>query len=164
MSETAIKERWAKKAEKPDGTFRPAICYHVSLSALFSEKERMLDKIRDVLSVFKENQEGCLCLWRQDPLTARELPRFSPDLWEAYRKILEEAAKEDHVILDQGASELDAWEGQTEEPFYGPGLSEQEKEVLSFCKAYYGDPSFLANCFVDAGKPVMIQDIGVRSE
>ena len=54
--------------------------YNTSVSALLQHGEKMLDKMADVFSVFRERQKQTALLWRPHPLTLSTLQAMRPEL------------------------------------------------------------------------------------
>lgn len=117
------------------------LLYYPSVSCLFCYGDKALQKIQRVLPVFCESRDKLSVLWLLDPYLP-VLAEKRPELMEGYEKGLA-------LFVNNGGT-------TREDP--GKDLTE---ELLRRCDAYYGDPSYYAECFETAGKPVMIQDIGI---
>lgn len=135
-----IPKEWLKIIQKPDGSFKKIIFYNTSISALLRHEEQMLVKMKSVFKIFKENQAEVALLWRPHPLIPTTIKSMRPQLWEAYRKIVEEYKAEGWGIYDDTA--------------------DMDRAVV-LSDAYYGDVSSIVPLYQKTGKPVMIQDVKV---
>lgn len=133
-----VPEDWMKVIEKEDGSWKKIIFYNTSVSALLNHNEKMNAKIKDVLQVFKENQEEVALLWRPHPLIEATIKSVRPRLWEEYKEIVDGYRSEGWGIYDDS-----------------PDLD----RAVALCDAYYGDPSSVVQLCREAGVPVMIQDV-----
>ena len=133
-------EEWKKVTDKPDGGRKKVIFYNTSVSALLQESEGMLDKIGRVFEIFKENGEDVALLWRPHPLIEATLTSMRPQLWDKYRKMVEEYKADGWGIYDD-SPELD--------------------RAIAISDAYYGDPSSVVQLYKETGKPIMIQNVEV---
>lgn len=97
-------------------------------------------KIKDVLRVFKENQEEAALLWRPHPLIEATIKSVRVRLWEEYKEIVDTYRAEGWGIYDDTA-DLD--------------------RAIVLSDAYYGDESSVVQLCQKAGVPVMIQNVEV---
>lgn len=137
--ELEIPESWLKMIQKPDGTWKKVILYNTGISALLNHNEKMIEKIKDVFSVFKENQNEVALLWRPHPLIKATIESMRPNLWLEYEKIVQEFKEEGWGIYDDSA-EID--------------------RALIISDAYYGNGSSLVQLYRKTGNPIMIQNVG----
>ncbi len=135
-----VPEEWLKVIEKPDGSWKKIIFYNTSVQALLEHNEKMNRKIKDVLRVFKENQEEVALLWRPHPLIEATIKSVRMRLWEEYKEIVDTYREEGWGIYDDSA-DLD--------------------RAVALCDAYYGDGSSVVQLCREAGKLVMIQSVNV---
>ena len=135
-----IPEEWERYLRKPDGGRKKVVFYNIGLTMLPRYGERMLKKIRDVLRLFQENREEIALLWRPHPLLQATLESVDMDLWEVYRRVVEQYKKGDWGIYDDTA--------------------DIDRAVL-LCDAYYGDGSSVVQLCQRAGKIVMIQNLEI---
>lgn len=135
-----IPAEWLKIIEKPDGTWKKIIFYNTSISALLKEEEKMLDKMKSVFRLFKEQQDTVALLWRPHPLIASTIKTMKPQLWTEYEKIV-------NIYREEG------W------GIYDDSVNLDRAVVLS--DAYYGDMSSVVQVYQETGKPVMIQNVEV---
>lgn len=131
---------WRKVIEKPDGTWKKIIFYNTSVVTLLRNGEKMIEKIKRIFEIFREQREEVALLWRPHPLIPSTIKAMRPELGEEYRKLVENYRAEGFGIYDDSA-ELD------------------RAVVLS--DAYYGDMSSVVQVYQETGKPVMIQNVEV---
>ena len=132
-----IPEEWLKIIQKPDGSWKKIIFYNTSIGTLLNDNEKMLEKMKQVFGVFKENQDKVALLWRPHPLIQATVSSMRPQLWKAYEKIVEQYRSEGWGIYDDSA--------------------DMDRAVV-LSDAYYGDRSSVVYLYQKTGTPVMIQD------
>ena len=150
-----IPEEWRKITDRTDGSGsgssdsgsrdnrgsrKKIVFYNTGVSALLQEDERMLDKIERVFEIFKENKEDVVLLWRPHPLMEATLTSMRAELWERYKKIVDDYRASGWGIYDD-TPELD--------------------RAIAVSDAYYGDPSSVVQLYKETGKPIMIQNVNV---
>ncbi len=138
-----IPQEWLKVIEKPDGSWKKIIFYNTSVQALLNHNEKMNEKIKDVLRVFKENQEDVALLWRPHPLIEATIKSVRPRLWEDYKEIVDTYRDEGWGIYDDTA-DMD--------------------RAVALSDAYYGDGSSIVQLYQETGKPIMYQDVEIITE
>jgi hypothetical protein len=135
-----IPEDWLKIIEKPDGSWKKIIFYNTSVGALLSNSEKMLDKMRYVFDVFKENKDNVALLWRPHPLIENTVKSMRPQLWEQYKALVDEYKQEGWGIYDDS--------------------SDMDRAVI-LSDGYYGDGSSIVQLYQQTGKPVMLQNVDI---
>lgn len=135
-----IPAEWLKIIEKPDGTWKKVVFYNTTINGLLHNDERMLQKIEDVLRIFKENKDEAALLWRPHPLIENTLTSMRPQLWEAYKEIRDRYIEEGWGIYDDTA-DMD--------------------RAVALSDAYYGDQSSVLQVYKKTGKPIMLQNANV---
>lgn len=138
--EFVIPEDWKKILKRPDGSRKKVILYNTSVTALLHEGEKMLQKMRSVFGIFKENIEDVALLWRPHPLIKATIESMRPQLWMDYELLERQYRAEGWGIYDDSA---------------------QLNRAIALCDAYYGDGSSLVQLCQKAGKPVMIQNVEI---
>lgn len=136
-----IPSEWLKVIQQPDGSWKKIIFYNTTIAALLAHDDKMLDKIEDVLRVFKENQAEVALLWRPHPLIGSTIQSMRPQLWERYSKIVERYESEGWGIYDDTA-DMD--------------------RAVALSDAYYGDQSSVVHLYKETGKLIMIQDVNIK--
>jgi hypothetical protein len=135
-----IPEDWLKIIEKPDGTWKKIIFYNTSVGALLKHNEQMLDKMRYVFGIFKENKDEVALLWRPHPLIENTVKAMRPQLWEQYKVIVDQYKQEGWGIYDDTA--------------------DMDRAVV-LSDGYYGDGSSVVQLYQQTGKPIMLQNVDI---
>lgn len=138
--ELEVPEEWLKVIKKEDGSWKKIIFYNTSVQALLEHSEKMIEKIKDVLKVFKENQEEVALLWRPHPLMEATIKSVRPGLWEVYQEIVKQYREEGWGIYDDTA---------------------ELERAVELSDAYYGDASSVVQLCEKIKKPVMYQNIEI---
>lgn len=141
--DVVVPEEWLKVIEKPNTNWKKIIFYNTSVQALLNYNEKMIAKIRDVLQVFKKNQEEVVLLWRPHPLIEATIKSVRIRLWEEYKEIVDTYRSEGWGIYDDTA-DLD--------------------RAIVLSDAYYGDWSSIVQLCQKAEIPIMIQNVEMLSE
>lgn len=137
-----IPEEWLKIIEKPDGSWKKIIFYNTSIAALLENNEKMLEKMKDVFRIFKENQDEVALLWRPHPLIKSTVASMRPQLWIEYEKLVKQYKEEGWGIYDDTA--------------------DMDRAVV-LSDGYYGDMSSVVPVYQETGKPVMIENAEIRN-
>ena len=135
-----LPEEWCSKIWRPDGTRKKVILYATNVSALFSNGNQAIDKMRKVFELFRENQEEIVMWWRPDPRVRDIMRKTKPGVFQKYRDLLQEYKDDGWGIYDDSA--------------------DTDRAVRS-CDAYYGDTGRIANLCWNHKKPVMFQNMTV---
>lgn len=136
-----IPEEWKAKIYSPDGKRKKIIFYNTTIAAFLQHSEKYMDKLKSVLALFRQ-QKDIVLLWRPHPLLETTIKSMRPELYKAYREIVERYREEDWGIYDESA-DLD--------------------RAIVVSDAYYGDWSSVVELYRVTKKPMMIQDCEVRS-
>lgn len=132
-----IPEEWMKVIQKPDGSWKKIIFYNTGISALLQYNEKWVDKIEDVLKVFKENQDDVALLWRPHPLIENTMKSMRPGILQKYLLIKQQYLEEGWGIYDDTV-DLD--------------------RAIALSDAYYGDRSSVVQLFENIKRPILIQN------
>lgn len=135
-----IPEEWLRIIQKPNGEYKKVVLYNTSVSALLQYDIKMLEKIEEVLGIFKEEKEEIALLWRPHPLIEATISSMRPELWRAYQGIVGQYRQEMWGIYDD-TPDLD--------------------RALILSDAYYGDGSSVVQLCRRIDMPVMIQNVNV---
>lgn len=136
-----IPDEWLHIIQKEDGTWKKIVFYNTSIAAFLRDGNQMLEKIKDVLRIFKENQDEIALLWRPHPLMMQTIESMRQNLREEYMSIIKQYREEGWGIYDDTA--------------------DMERAVI-LSDAYYGDQSSVVQVYKETGKPIMIQNVLVR--
>ncbi len=132
-----LPESWNHILRKPDGSRKKVIFYNTSVVAMLTHREKMLDKIKRVFEIFREDKDEVALIWRPHPLLQATIQAMRPELASEYLSIVKRYQEEQWGIYDTT-----------------PNLD----SVLSVCDAYYGDGSSVVWLCRKAGIPVMVQN------
>lgn len=135
-----IPEEWMKIIQKPDGSWKKIVFYNTTIGALIEHNEKMLEKMRNVFSVFREYQEKAALLWRPHPLIKATINSRLPQLWKEYEQIVREYRQGGWGIYDDTAD---------------------MNRAIALSDAYYGDYSSVVQLYQKTGKPIMMQNVEV---
>ena len=135
-----IPREWLHMIEKADGSWKKIILYNTGIAALLTHNEKWVDKIENVLKIFKENQDEIALLWRPHPLIESTMKSMRPEVLQKYMMLKERYLSEGWGIYDETA-DVD------------------RAVVLS--DAYYGDSSSVVQLYKQTGKPIMIQNVEI---
>ncbi len=136
-----IPKDWLNLIQKSDGSRKKVILYNTSIATLLREREEMIEKIKYVLYIFKEEQDKVTLLWRPHPLTENTIKTMLPSLWAEYDKIVKKYRNESWGIYDD-SSDL--------------------HRAITISDAYYGDRSSVVQLYQETKKPIMIQNVMIR--
>ena len=136
-----VPDEWMKIIQKPDGNKKKVVFYNTGISALLEHNEKLLEKIKDVLHVFRENQDYVTLLWRPHPLMDTIIKTMRPQLREEYQKFVKKYRNEKWGIYDDTV-DLD--------------------RAMKLSDAYYGDGSSVAILYQKMNKPLIFQSVNVR--
>lgn len=137
-----IPGEWLKVIEKPDGTWKKIILYNTGIAALLTHNEKWVDKIENVLKIFKDNQDEIALLWRPHPLIESTMKSMRPEGLQKYTML-----KEQYIVEGWGIYDVTA---------------DVDRAVV-ISDAYYGDGSSVVQLYQQTGKPIMIQNVEVIS-
>ena len=137
-----VPQEWLKVIGKADGSRKKVILYNTGIAALLTHNEKWVDKIEDVLRIFKENQNEVALLWRPHPLIESTMKSMRPEILQKYTRLKEQYLAEGWGIYDETA-DVD------------------RAVVLS--DAYYGDGSSVVQLYQQTGKTIMIQNVEIIS-
>ncbi len=142
-SNVELPREWVNVVRKSDGQFKNVVLYNTSVTALLKYEDKQLEKIKDVIHLFKENREKIVLLWRPHPLIKAALESMRPQLLRKYEEIVERYKEDGWGIYDDTA-DID--------------------RAVALSDAYYGDESSVVQLYEETGKPVTIQNIRLMSK
>lgn len=127
---------WLSVLKKTDGTWRKVVLYSTSASALLCHGEKMLDKMKQVIQAFREQQEDIALIWRPDRKAREMLRKSAPGLWQQYRDLVQKYKEEAWGIYDE---------------------SPDAECAITLCDACYGDGGVVFNACRTRKKVIMLQ-------
>ncbi|MBR4981557.1 MAG: LicD family protein [Lachnospiraceae bacterium] len=135
--EGLIPEEWKKYWYKEDGSCKKAILYNINASSFIDYKEKAINKLKNVLKIFKDSKEDICLLWSWNTIMQATVETSYPELWQEYQQVVGQFKEEDWgIYVEDGDPEL----------------------MVSLCNAYYGDGCKISQAMVMAEKPVMLQN------
>ena len=137
-----IPQEWLKVIEKSDGSWKKIILYNTGIAALLAHNEKWVDKIENVLNIFKENQDEIALLWRPHPLIESTMKSMRPEVMQKYAMLKDQYLAEGWGIYDETA--------------------DVDRAVV-ISDAYYGDSSSVVQLYQQTGKPIMIQNVEIMT-
>ena len=135
-----IPDQWKKYWYKENGCLKKVVLYHINASSFIDYKEKAVNKIKNVLEIFKEGKEDICLLLSWNTVMEQTVVTNYPNLWEEYQQIIREYTNEDWGIYVENIT---------------------EEVAVSLCDAYYGDGCKVSQAMVMAEKPVMLQNFDV---
>lgn len=136
-------DNWKRIILKENGEWKKIILYNTALTALLKQKDKMLDKIEDVIRFFQKRADSVVLLWRPHPLFEETIKSMRPQLWERYCKIAEDFQKTGEGIFDETAD---------------------LRRAVVMCDIYYGDSSSVVGLCKYAGKWILMQNVNDDSD
>lgn len=135
-----VPEEWKRLIENSDGSRKKVLLYNTTIESMLRNTEKMLDKIEDVLKVFRDNPKVVL-LWRPHPILKTTLKSMRSEFFERYEQI-------EKKYIDGGWGIYD----DTSDMYRAITLSD----------AYYGDWSSMVELYKRTGKLIMIQNVNIK--
>lgn len=138
-----IPEEWKNLVYRADGERKKIIFYNTTVDALLKHSETYMEKLKSVLTLFRQDEEIVL-LWRPHPLLVTTIKSMRLDLYQEYMEISEAYKNEGWGIYDESA-DID--------------------RAIILSDAYYGDKSSVVEMYRVTGKPIMIQkcEVGIEA-
>lgn len=130
-----IPDEWKDRVCQADGKRKKVILYNTTLDTLLKHSETYMEKLKSVLSLFRQEKDVVL-LWRPHPLLVSAIRSMRSDLYREYMEISEAFQREGWGIYDESA-DID--------------------RAILLSDAYYGDMSSVVELYKATGKPIMIQ-------
>ena len=132
----------ARYAIRADGSRKKVLLYAISAWKLMLDGSEMIDKIMDSFKVFADNKDNLAVIFRPFPETKEILQIFDNNCVSKYDDLISFYKESGIGIIDESKDFL---------------------ETVLAGDAYYGDDCGFAYMFAQMGKPVMIQNLQIRS-
>lgn len=133
-----IPNQWLQLIQKPDGSLKKVVFYNTSVTTLLQHNEKMLEKMKWVFKVFKEQKEEVTLLWRPHPLIKATIESMRPQLWQQYEQMVNDYRKAGWGIYDDTAD---------------------LNRAIALSDAYYGDSSSVVQLYRQTGKPMLLEQV-----
>lgn len=98
-SEYQLRDDWGKKLFDESGNKKFTILLDTTLEILLKKREKMLDKIGNVID-FLEKRDNLALIWRPHPLIKTTLRNMLPELVPEYKKLVDRCKNLDNCIFD----------------------------------------------------------------
>ncbi|SEJ88054.1 CDP-Glycerol:Poly(glycerophosphate) glycerophosphotransferase [Propionispira arboris] len=121
---------------------KKVILYNTSLAAMLQKPSETNEKLKYVLSIFK-NRKDVVLWWRPHPLIKATMQSMHPEIFHEYESIEREYKAVAWGIYDNSAD---------------------LNRAIAWSDAYYGDRSSVVSLYKVTGKPVLIEDMSILSE
>ncbi|MBR1398351.1 MAG: CDP-glycerol glycerophosphotransferase family protein [Selenomonadaceae bacterium] len=131
--EIDIPQEWLKIIRKPDKSWKKIILYNTGLQSMIDWKEKMVDKIDEIIQTFKAHKDEIALIWRPHPLVAAFTYGLAPELNDRYQAIVNTYKQEGWGIYDDTSN------------FY---------RALVLSDAFFGDHSSIIFLYKTTGKPI----------
>ena len=128
-----IPKEWLRIILKPDKSWKKIILYNTGLQDMVYWKEKMIDKIGEIIQTFKTHKDEIALIWRPHPLVAAFTYGLAPELNDRYQSIVNTYKQEGWGIYD-------------DTPDFHRAM------VLS--DAFFGDHSSIEFLYKITGKPI----------
>ena len=120
------------------------IFYYTDVLPFLSRENDAISKLEYNLNIFKQNSGEITLVWHPWSCTKDCLLLNNSPVFGRYMEILDRFKEEKWGILDETTDSTDA------------------KKIMLTCNAYYGDTSNLMYDAMEAGLPVMVQNIDIK--
>ncbi len=137
-----LSDEWSKYLLNEDGSYKKTMLYSNSAWTFLKGGYDMFDKIRDSLEVFRKNADKIALIWRPDPSTRQVLVEVRPEYVSKYDSLVSFYQEGDYGIYDT-------------DPDFTRAV------VLS--DGFYGDEGGMVSIYKATGKPIMIEDLKIKS-
>ena len=134
-----IPDEWERLIKREDGSSKKVIFYNTTVTALLKSGGNLLAKMQMVFDTFSKYTEDVTLLWRPHPLMEATLKSMRGELLEEYLKLKEYYIYNKIGIFDDTAD---------------------LHRAIALSDVYYGDSSSVERLFKNAGKYVILQNLG----
>ena len=116
------------------------ILYLTSISKVYQNQDKVIEKIKSALSIFKENKEDIALLWYPMPIPEDAVEAFDEEILSKYEEIIRNYKNEGWGIL---VDDTDL------------------EKVIKVVDAFYGDADAVTLKIRDLKKPGMLQNYDI---
>lgn len=139
--EKNIPNEWKKVLNQSADVHKKAIVYLTSISKIYQDKDKAIEKINKTLNIFRDNRDDICLLWYPMPIPTEARKAFDAKFLADFETIIENYRKEGWGILVE---------------------SDQIEFLKEIADAFYGDADAVTLQIRDLGKPVMLQNYSVK--
>ena len=133
-------DSWKNIIYKSDGGAKKVIMYHIGVDGLMEHGEKMIEKIKSGLDVFKANNDNIALILHGDPLIKEAVAVNDSKTYLEYSAIIDNYKKDGYGIYYDG---------------------NDTQMLLEVIDAYYGDVDKIIQKCRSMKIPVMIQNVDV---
>ena len=130
---------WSAQIKKANGEQKKIVLFANDISAFAAHGLPAIDKLKRVLMAFEKVQDHITLWWRPGKFMADQLEKLSPALAEQYRGILSSYKESGWGICDE---------------------THNIDRAVEWCDIYYGDMNAIIQLVQNAGKPVLLAEMG----
>ena len=125
---------------RADGTHKKVVLYHMGISTLAHYGEQAIDKLNEVLYVFRENKDEIALLWYIPPELRDEVKKLDLAITDGFIRCMENFKGEEWGII---------------------AVESDYEDLVILADAYYGDACHMAHEMRLYKKPVMLQNVDI---
>lgn len=137
--DVSLPANWEKRIKRADGKRKKIVLCANDISVFLVYKEKAVDKLEKMLKAFEEAKESVVLWWRPQKELAAGLETVSEELAARYCQLLDNYREADWGICDE---------------------TDNIDRAVELCDAYYGDMNPILQPFQNAGRPILLVDIG----
>ena len=136
----SVSDEWRSKIEKTDGSLRKIVLFNMGVATLAQYGGKAVDKLEQVLRVFKENREEITLVWHSNAHARKTMKKLDLVTRDRFARCIENYKSED-------------WGLYTESTEY--------TSLIELADAYYGDAGHEAHEMRLLKKPVMLLNVEI---
>lgn len=133
-----IPAEWLKIFKKSDGNWKKIVFYNISINSLLQNGEVMITKkIPCTFADLKKRKDEIALLWRPHPLLISTIKAMRPQLWNIYKRLVDDYLSEGWGVYDESA--------------------DVDRAVI-LSDIYYGSESSVVRLYETTHKPILLQE------
>ncbi len=132
----SLPDEWREVVCRPDGSMKKIVMYITSLSVLYQYKEKMIEKITNVLDTFRDKKEEIVLVWKFESIPKEVNRAIGSHVTALYNELMERYCREKWGLM----------------------IDDEGDEIISLVDAVYGDPDAIITEAIKRHIPVMIQN------
>ncbi len=136
QKDCCIPDEWKEVIYRSDGSRKKVVMYITSLSVLYQYKEKMIEKIKNVLDTFREKKEDIALVWKHESVSEGVNKSLGSHVTALYNELFESYCREKWGLI----------------------TDDEDKGIISMVDAIYGDPDAIITEAIKNHIPVMIQN------
>ena len=136
QEERSLPDEWKEVVCRSDGSRKKIVLYTTSLSVLYQYKEKMIDKITNVLETFRDKREDIALVWKYESISEEISKALGSHVTALYNGLFERYCREKWGLI----------------------IGDEGDRIISLVDAVYGDPDAIITEAIKKHIPVMIQN------